>query len=512
MYVAQTQSQFAGLGPRSGSKKQTVNPIAFISSFYSEASFGDYHDSPLWRLRRTVHKLNDDDEFSAFRSENPNREIAWVAEWAESDLGVGLKAVDRLVEVLAQSELYICILADARHGAKEHGSPIPVGDLVSATSYLEIELYAAVMQQKEPHLFIQEGFSPGPRLEYLLKILSFAFPNWKLQKPKPPETIVGEVRQLILNHIRQPKIVSAPFRQLLVRELYIERAKKAPPGHEMDNVLFLDGQFEKRTLPQKDLVEQLLADYERVPEMQRKLSRMWIAARELMSASYLPEDVQTDSRLKDFLPLWEKVLSYWTGAASWSGWHGHIYAGTVAPLNSQAVIRSQLRAANPPNDGLASAYYSVARFMPSGFQRLECLRRSFRYIQEAIRANGTPTANQLAIRGSIWLQFGNGYSAVKDFKKMLKILEQDDATEEELADAMVHLGFGYLFCGRWFKGRDYLERGVRALNPNHAGIARAKRKLAIAYKLTGKRADYKKYKQEADADAVRLGALDQINR
>jgi hypothetical protein len=281
----------------------------------------------------------------------------------------------------------------------------------------------------------------------------------------------------------------------------------------LDNVLFLDGQFEPRQqLPQKDLVEKLLADYESIPEMQRKLSRMWIAARELMSASYLPKEVQADSRLKDFLPLWEKVLSYWTGAASWSGWHGHLYAGTVAPINSQAVIRSQLPATNPPNEGLASAYYSISRFMPSGFQRLECLGRSFRYIQEAIRANGKPTANQLAIRGSISLRFGNGYSAVHDFKKMLKIHEQAKATEDELADAMVHLGFGYLFCGRWFTGRDYLKCGVDAMNPNHAGIARAKRKLAIAYKLTGKRSEYEKFKKEADADAIRLGALDQINR
>ena len=435
-----------------------------------------------------------------------------MAEHSEK-LGPGFETVDRLVEVLAQSDLYICILADDRHGStKEHGSPIAVDGLLSATSYFEIELYAAVMHQKMPYLFIQEGFSPAPRLENLLRLLLSAFPGWQ-GKPKPPETIVREVRQLILDQIRQPKKLTLPLRQYLVRDLYIDRAKKAPPGHEMENVLFLDGQFESRQqLPQKDLVENLLAKYESVPEMQRKLSRMWIAARELMAASYLPKEVQADSRLKDFLPLWEKVLSYWTGAASWSGWHGHLYAGTVAPINSQAVIRSQLRAANPPNEGLASAYYSISRFMPSGLQRLECLSRSFRYIQEAIRANGTPTANQLAIRGSIWLRFGNGYSAVNDFKKMLNIQEHDEATEEELADAMVHLGFGYLFCGRWFKGRDYLERGVRGMNPNHAGIARAKRKLAIAYKLTGKRADYQKYNNEADVDAMRLGAFDQINR
>jgi hypothetical protein len=48
------------------------------------------------------------------------------------------------------------------------------------------------------------------------------------------------------------------------------------------------------------------------------------------------------------------------------------------------------------------------------------------------------------------------------------------------------------------------------MNPNQAGIARAKRKLAIAYRVTGKWSKYKKIKQEANADAIRLGAFDQF--
>ena len=488
-----------------------MNPVAFISSFYQEEKYGErHHDSPLWCLRRDIYSLKDDDAFSAFLKENPNREIAWVAEHSEK-LGPGFETVDRLVEVLAQSDLYICILADDRHGSpKEHGTPIEVDGLVSATSYFEIELYAAVMHQKIPYLFIQDGFSPAPRLEYLLRLLLRSIPDWQQGKRESRETIVRKVRQLILDHIRQPKKLTLPLRQRLVRDLYIARAQKAPPGHELDNVRFLDGQFERQDLPQKDLVKKLLAEYESVPEMQRKLSRMWMAARELMSASYMPNEVQTDSRLIDFLPLWDKVLGYWTGAAAWSGWHGHLYAGTVAPINSQAIIRSQLPGANPPNEGLASAYYSVSRFMPFGLPRLGCLRRSFRYIQEAIRENGAATANQLAIRGSIWLRFGNGFSAVHDFKKMLKMRESEGADKEALADAMVHLGFAYLFCCRRLTGLDYLERGVRAMNPDHAGITRAKRKLAIAYKLTGKRSECERVKKEAEADAIRLGALDQI--
>ena len=55
-----------------------MNPVAFIPRrFYQEERYADYHDSPLWRLRRAIYSLKDDDAFSAFMKENPNRRIAW---------------------------------------------------------------------------------------------------------------------------------------------------------------------------------------------------------------------------------------------------------------------------------------------------------------------------------------------------------------------------------------------------------------------------------------------------
>ncbi len=463
-----------------------------------------------------LYDLKDADEFAAFRVANPKRDVAWVAERSEPGLGVGLKAVDRLVEVLGESELYICILADARHGEKEHGSPIEIADWVSATSYFEIELYASAMQGKRPHLFILDGFCPGPRLAFLLRLLSIAIPEWRGRKPMPAKAILDEVRRLITRHIHQQEPPSRPLRQRLVREYYIARAEKAPPGSEADNVLFLGGQIESssRKLPQKDLVESLLLDFESVPEMQRKLSRMWLAARELMSASYFPKDVQRDSRLSDFLPLWDKVLGFWTSAAKWSGWHGHIYAGTVAPLNSQTIVRAQLRDTNPPNGPLSSAYYSIANLMPLGIRRLQCLCRASEYIKQAIRISGGRNAGELAIRGSIRLRLGCIPGAISDFRSMLRIRENAGESEEQLGDALAHLGLAYLCCGRWLTARDYLEHAVRALskNPSDPGIARAKIKLARAYKLTGRFSDSKRIYEEAQNDAIRLGALDQVNR
>ena len=493
-----------------------MGPLAFISSFYKESTVSDHHNSPLWKLRRAIYELRHAEEFRIFREANPGSEIAWVAEWCERGLAdkPPLEVLDRLVDVLGQSQLYICILAGARRGEDDHGSHISVADQASATSYFEIELYAAAMRGIAPHLFVLDGFSPGPRLESLLRLLSFAIPDWRHPKAMSADAILDHIRRLIRHQLTQPKSPVISLRKRLVREYFGSRAKKGTIGHEIENVLFFDGQFEPRRLPQKDLVEFLLLDFDRVPEMQRKLSRMWLAARELMSASYLPKDVQTDSRLKDFLPLWDKVLRFWTSAASWRGWHGHIYAGTVAPLNSQTVIRMQSQPADLPYGPLASAYYSIANLMPLGIRRVECLRRAARYIEEGIQRSKGQNPGQLAIRGSIRLRFGNPWGAASDFEKMLRLRERSDESEESIGDALVHLGFAELFCGRWRKGRDYLERGVVAVckNPDHPSAARAKRKLALAYKLTGRFADAKILIQEAQVEAVRLGALDQADR
>jgi hypothetical protein len=491
-------------------------PVAFISSFYTETNVADYHDSPLWRIRRDLHKMGLSDEFSSFHDRNSNREPAWVAEWSERDLAgkQPLEVVDRLVQVLSQSDLYVCILADARRGSKDHGSPIPVADQASATSYFEIELYAAAMYSKPVKLYILEGFSPGPRLTLLLDLLANLFPEWRNQKPLSAPAILKETRQYILRHLEHPDRKKLPLRRRLVGELYRARETNSAFGHELDDVLFLAGQFEPRNLPQKDLVESLISECERVPEMQRKLSRMWLAVRELMSASYLPKDVQSDGRLRDFLPLWDRVLGLWSSAAAWSGWHGHIYAGCVASLHSQTVIRSQLLDANTTFGGLASAYYSIANLMPFGLRRFGCLRRASRYIEEEIGSNQGRNAGDFAVRGSIRLQSGNFWGAVSDFRKMLQIRERSGASDEEWGDAMVHLGFGYLYCGRLWKGREHLIRGVQALSvdPNHPRLARAKRKLALAYSLTGRFREGRLMRSEADAIALRLGALDQFGR
>jgi hypothetical protein len=144
----------------------------FVSSFYREQGFAQRWDSPLWNLRRELWDLNRDPGLLQDVELAPGQMFTWIAERSEPDLSKPdhdpLAVVDRLVEVLQTSQLYVCILADQRGGTADHGSPISVGSNDTAVSYFEIELYAAAMYGKPVHLYLLEGFSPGPRLQKLL--------------------------------------------------------------------------------------------------------------------------------------------------------------------------------------------------------------------------------------------------------------------------------------------------------------------------------------------------------
>lgn len=277
-----------------------------------------------------------------------------------------LAIVDRLVEVLKDSDVYVCILADRRRGPSDHGSPVEVQDEAAAVSYFEVELYAAAMYGKKPVLYVLQGFDPGPRLQALLKILEWAIPDWRHRKPQNAEDILADVREVIRRRCYTPPRSVPPLKERLVEAFCRARLGPFAPARGDTGLLFLNAAFENRPLPQPERIEALIKEYRQAQNFQKKLNRLWFAARELMPASYHPADTQQNSILKEFLPYWDCVLGDWTAAAAWHGWHGHLYAGTVAPLNSQALIRSQgfrrhselqPEVILPPDGALASAYY-----------------------------------------------------------------------------------------------------------------------------------------------------------
>jgi hypothetical protein len=390
-------------------------------------------------------------------------------------------------------------------------------------SYFEIELYAAAMYGKEPVIYVLEDFDPGPRLRSLLEILAWAIPDWRPQSRLKHGEILRDVRELIRHHCSAPRKPEPPLRKRLVEAFYRRRAGVGLWREPGTGLLFLGGATEDRPLPEVERVEKLIREYRQTENFQKKLNRLWFAVRELMPASYLPADVGENPALRKFLPYWDCVLSDWVAAASWHGWHGHLYAGTVAPLNSQWVIRAQgfrgrpelqAEAILPPDDGLASAYYSIAGLLGAGVRHWNCLCRAGQHVKRAIDARGGPTDNLLAIRGSIRLRMGLWPGAILDFTRMLRLREAANAPPETVADALMHLGFAYSLFPLMPKGRDLLRRSVEILKgyPNNPNLARARRKLAFAYKIAGQRKRAGDALAEAEADASRLGAYDQMGR
>jgi hypothetical protein len=344
-------------------------------------------------------------------------------------------------------------------------------------------------------------------------ILEPAIPNWRNHTPQKPAEIIRDIRNRIRTHNKKTDGAIAPRR--FVQRLYQFRSSTPSPT----GLLFLSGISEARPLPDKERIHELIAAYRQVHNFQRKLTRLWIAARELMPASYLPAAVQTDARLNDFLPLWDCVLGDWASAAAWHGWHGHITGGRVASLNSQWLIRNQgyqpTGAWQPevelsPNGSLASAYYSIASSLPIGWSQL-CLYQAGRYIKQAIDAQG-PTDNLLAIRGSVRLHMVNIPGAIKDFQELVRLRKVPGVSEEKRADALMHLGHAYSLFPFSARGRTLLSASADFYrqHPDHPNLPRVLRKLALAYKLSGRFRLARATLAEAHNEAQRLAAFDQL--
>ncbi|MGR3318446.1 MAG: hypothetical protein ACUZ8O_08185 [Candidatus Anammoxibacter sp.] len=149
-----------------------------------------------------------------------------------------------LIKRVREANVFICVL-----GGKRHGDPIKIDSRPSSVSFFEIELYQAALLEKEVHLFIRDDFDPEPRLQRLLEILRFAFPEWFNQK-RLTDTQITECIKRIIEKKRR-KFLFNPFNAIrapinrLVQALCIDR------GRNLLNspLLFLDGEFEARVNP-----------------------------------------------------------------------------------------------------------------------------------------------------------------------------------------------------------------------------------------------------------------------
>ena len=264
----------------------------------------------------------------------------------------------------------------------------------------------------------------------------------------------------------------------------------------------------------------LLSEYERLPDHQRRLSRMWMAARELASVSYLPGFAKADER---FLILWNQVLGSWGTAASWSGLHAHLWVGVVAAMNSQARVRERLRSLKssnlselelmPPDNSLASAHYSVAKLL-SGRRRRECFARALDYAERLIQRDPGIDPGIYLVRGSIYLQQRKPWRAVEDYKLALKLTEGSDASAEIVGARLAGLGFATCCCGRLKTGESLLRQGIDMIRSDGetGHLLTAMRKLAFICRFTGRLGESKQIENQIIEMGNRIKAYDQVRQ
>jgi hypothetical protein len=175
---------------------------------------------------------------------------------------------------------------------------------------------------------------------------------------------------------------------------------------------FLDKVFRPvTTKPDLDHIRVLLDGLAGEQSIEKRLTRTWIALRELCAAPYdAPE-------FAEYLPHWDRALGTWSSAAAWYGLHGHLYAGRLSAVNSQLSIRARLsRPTSRVSDdqhwqgtkgARASEYYSMAKLMQTKEKRDAYFLLAERDIEDSLQSGLDNAAGYYTIRGHIRLRQGN---------------------------------------------------------------------------------------------------------
>ena len=424
-----------------------------------------------------------------------------------------LTTADELIRRVREADLFICIL-----GGKRHGSAIKVANRSSAVSFFEIELYQAALRGKGIRIYVRNDFEPEPRMESLLNVLGFAFGNWRLLPRLTDAEILSRLRRDIWLGRAVNAIDSINYRSILsrlVQGMYIHRARNRP-AH---SVCFLNNDWDTtRTIPDLALVASITEDIQKLSNEEQRLSRIWIAMRELMAAHY------TITYDPDILRLWDDVLGNWTSAGSWYGLHGDMPLGCLAALNSQWVVRQRLVPTIKSKDeasrygyaggALASAKYSIAGRLYVSADRKARLNEALHDVQKALDEHPADRSGLLAIRGSIRRTAGRTSEAVEDYEEVLRLRDDGNHSPGQIGEAESELGYGYLSQWRLHKGLELCEEGVKKMRsePGRKGfLVRGLRKLSLAYAANGRLLAAYETRREANALSRAAGTYDQFN-
>lgn len=333
---------------------QNVKNIAFIASTWANP-----------RMRKLWSDL--------YLMGKERKRTIWVAEYAAPELrqenGYNqLEIADRCLKEIDHSEHFIMLLDGGI------GSHVSMLDRESASTFIELELFQAVMRERAIHVLVIGNLSDDALGRRLLDLASFGVKCEMTQVPSH-----GAAFDAIGRILAMPRLLAAlrprGNRQFLSGHLAITRHRDFTNQRLFEEIEFLRGEpfIVSNIKPDLDLVRSFLDDARSQTHTNRKMSRTWLALRSLMYLHY------RDARDARALSLWEEALRVWSDFSAWRGHHAHLWLGHIAALGSlKAVIERQgkpltevMGAEHSQNlsGALASVYYSLSKIAPHKISR-----------------------------------------------------------------------------------------------------------------------------------------------
>jgi tetratricopeptide (TPR) repeat protein len=405
-----------------------------------------------------------------------DRKRIWAVDAHRKDLDQRLGAspfyiVDELMAQVRKSTLVICVLRDV-YGSSVFGE-------TESVSFLETEIYQAALFHGNVRFFLMEPFNPPAKLEGLLQLIRTVRPGVVPDRALPERTVLDQIRRAVEATSPRKRSWTLNVRKLVSA---LDHAR----GHPRPDIELFDKVFRPVSAkPDLDHIRYVLDGLEGEQSIEKRLTRTWIALRELCAAPY------DEPRFDEYLPHWDRALGVWSSAAAWYGLHGHLYVGRLAAVNSLLAIRARLPGAVPSatderrfhggKGARASEYYSMAKLMPNAAERDKYFRLAELDIEDALRAGAGRPAGYLTIRGHIRLRQGNPALALADFEEARRIQELEGGSSA--AEALADVGIAYLYLGKVRRAISLLQESVERFEEdgNITFGVRARKRLALAH-------------------------------
>lgn len=417
-----------------------------------------------------------------------------------------LLVADELLERIREAKLFLCLLS-----GESHGSSLVVAETQCRVSFFEIELFAAALFRKKIVVLRHRDFRPSPALSQLLKLLDFAFPSWSGLSPMGTQALVDEAVR-VAEELASP--TRSTFRETLIsgtkriaEALYIGRARRGV------SLQYLDGRTIDASAPRQLLVDHILDSPATEENHQQRLSRSWLAIRELNTRPIADmEPWQLESL--------ERALKGWDSAGGWYGLHADMPLGCLAALNSIHAIRKRraemgyLPEDVPvyPASALASAKYNIAKHLYLPHHRRARLVEALRDVNLALKDQSEPAFGSLTVRSNIQRRLGHVVDATRDLEAALNAVRRVSIRRDVIGATMVELGFTYIFTLRLRRAVSVCEEGIEMLRDEgtRTQLARMLRKTAVVYALNGMPHKARAAREEARQLAERAHAFDQL--